>query len=75
MTFEQTYRIDKNNKLTITLPEQFRNKTKVRIIIEECDDSRQSKIDKLKLAANDPLFLADVKEVASDFQDADHELL
>jgi hypothetical protein len=37
--------------------------------------SRSEKIDAMKRASSDPLFLADIKEIASDFNDIDHESL
>lgn len=75
MTFEKTYEIQKNNQLTIKLPEKFKSKKRVRITIEDVDDDRDSKLDLLKKASKDPLFLADIQEVKDDFQYSDREAI
>ena len=74
MTFEKTYEI-KNNKLTINLPDEFKSKKRVRVIIEDVDDDRKRKLKLLKGAAKDPLFLSDIKEIAEDFQYSDKEAI
>jgi hypothetical protein len=75
MTFEKTYDVQKDNRLIIKLPERFRSKKRVKVIIEDVDDSRQEKIKLLRNASRDPLFLSDINEVNSDFTDSDNELL
>ena len=75
MTFEKTYEIKKDNRLIIKLPERFRSIKRVKVIIEDVDESRLEKINLLKKAPNDPLFLSDINEVNSDFKDSDRELL
>ncbi len=75
MTFEKIYEIQKNNQLTIKLPEIFRSKKRVRIIIVDVDDDRNAKLDLLKKASKDPLFLSDIQEVKDDFQYSDREAI
>lgn len=75
MTFEKTYEVQKDNRLIIKLPERFRSKKRVKVIIEDIDDSRQEKIKLLRKASRDSLFLSDINEVNSDFTDSDNELL
>lgn len=75
MTFEKTYEVQKDNRLIIKLPERFRTKKRVRVIIEDVDESRQEKIELLSKASKDPLFLSDINEISSDFKDSDNELL
>ncbi len=75
MTFEKTYEIQKDNRLIIKLPDRFRSKKRVKVIIEDVDDSRQEKIKLLRNASQDPLFLSDINEVNSDFSNSDNELL
>ncbi|MGC9342133.1 MAG: hypothetical protein ACP5E3_05495 [Bacteroidales bacterium] len=75
MTFEKTYDVQKDNRLIIKLPERFRSKKRVKVIIEDVDESRQEKIKLLRNASKDPLFLSDINEVNSDFSDSDNELL
>ncbi|MCK9413468.1 MAG: hypothetical protein M0Q53_14300 [Prolixibacteraceae bacterium] len=66
MTFEKTYDIQKNNQLIINLPERFKSKKMVRVIIEDIDEIREVKIAMLKKASSDPLFLSDIVETVSD---------
>jgi len=75
MTFEKTYEVQKSNKLIIDLPEKFKSKKKVRVIIEDIDEQRDLKIALLKKSQNDPLFLADIVETKTDFENSDNELL
>jgi hypothetical protein len=75
MTFEKTYDIQKNNQLIINLPDSFKTSKKVKVIIEEIDDSRSEKIELLKKASSDPLFLSDVAEINEDFEHSDNEVL
>ncbi|MDZ7778084.1 MAG: hypothetical protein U5L09_21930 [Bacteroidales bacterium] len=75
MTFENIYEVKKDNQLIINLPERFRSKKKVKVIIEDIEESRQNKIKLMKQASKDPLFLSDINEINSDFMDSDRELL
>lgn len=74
MTYMKTYEIQKNNQLVIDLPDRFRSKKKVRVTIEDIDESRDEKISLLKKAASDPIFLSDIAEIDSDFRYTDSEL-
>jgi hypothetical protein len=74
MTIKQIYEI-KNNQLIINLPEGFKNQQKVLVTIDEIKNNKAEKIALLKLAANDPQFLADMEEVNSDFDVIDNETL
>jgi hypothetical protein len=44
MTFEKTYDIQKDNQLIIQLPERFRSKKRVKVIVEEINESRQESL-------------------------------
>jgi hypothetical protein len=68
MTYKKTYDIQKNNQIVIDLPERFRSKKKVRVTIEDIDETREEKISLLKKAASDPIFLSDISEINSDFR-------
>jgi len=72
MTFEKTYDVQKNNQLIINLPDRFKYRKKVRVIIEDIDENRDAKIALLKKASNDPLFLSDIVETISDFENSDN---
>jgi len=73
MTFERTYEVQ-NNQLIINLPSSFRNKQRVRVIVEDDDQNHSDKMNLLKKASTDPLFLADIDEVNDDFKNSDKEL-
>jgi len=73
MTHKQTYDIQKDNRIIIELPLRFRNKKRVRVIIEDIDEEIDTRILQLKKASKDPLFLADINEVTSDFMNIDKE--
>lgn len=75
MTFENIYEIQKDNRLIIKLPDRFQFKKRVKVIIEDVDESRQERIEMLKKASKDPLFLSDINEITSDFDNSDSELL
>jgi polynucleotide 5'-kinase involved in rRNA processing len=75
MTFEKTYEIQKDNQLIIQLPDSFKSKKRVKVIIEDIDESRKERIELLKKASKDPLFLSDINEINSDFKDSDNETL
>jgi hypothetical protein len=75
MMFERTYKVKDNNQLVIKLPDSFKSSKRVRVIVEVIDEERKSKIDYLKRAAEDPLFLSDIQEVEDDFQYSDKETL
>lgn len=75
MTFEKTYEIQKDNRLVILLPDRFKSKKRVKVIIEDVDETRQDRIEMLKKASEDPLFLSDINEIISDFDDSDNESL
>ena len=74
-TFEKIYDIQKNNRLVIRLPDIFKSKKKVRVIIEEIEEDRNEKIMLLKEALKDPLFVSDIDETISDFEHSDNELI
>lgn len=75
MTFEKTYNVQNDNQLIIQLPERFRTKKRVKVIIEDVDENRQERIKMLRKASKDPLFLSDINEITSDFMESDNELL
>lgn len=73
MTFEKTYKVQRNNQLIIKLPDQFKSK-KVRVIVENVDETRDEKIKLMSKASKDPLFLSDIDEIAKDFENSDKDL-
>ena len=73
MTYSQLYKLT-DNKLVITLPAGFKNK-QVRVTIDDTPTIEKDKIALMKLAAKDPLYLSDLKEVNNDFEGIEHETL
>ena len=65
-----------NNQVVVQLPQSFKNNKKVLVIVDDnIDEIINDKFYLLKKAATDPLFLADIEEVESDFKNIDTETL
>ena len=73
MTFNQFYKVS-DTKLVITLPAEFNNK-RVYVTIDDQVATDTNKIELMKLAANDPLFLLDLDEVNRDVDGLEQETL
>jgi len=65
----------KNNQVIVTLPWDFKDKELVTIYVDDEVDTKSWKLETLKMALNDPLFLADIKEIQQDFDSIDHETI
>lgn len=65
----------KDNQVILTLPPDFKNKNHVTVYIDDQVDSKTLKLESLKSASLDPLFLADIKEINEDFELVDHETI
>jgi hypothetical protein len=65
----------KDNQVILTLPPDFKNKKEVTVFIDDQVDTKSLKVEALRAASNDPLFLADIKEVLEDFNLIDHETI
>ena len=74
MTYKMVCTV-KDNQIVLTLPPDLRDKKEVTIIIDDHVDSKSLKIEILKMASTDKLFLADVQEIQQDFDSIDHETL
>ena len=71
MTVKQKYRI-KGDQLIIELPDELKSSGKEIIVtIEDLSESKINKLELMKKAAKDPLFLKDIEEIASDFEISD----
>lgn len=73
MTYRQVLKVTENT-LIITLPLAFKDKQVV-VTIDEMAGVQNDKFSLMKLASQDPLFLADLNEVNDDFKHIDHETL
>jgi hypothetical protein len=61
-----------DQQIVINLPADFRQK-KVLVVVEDISESKVEKINRLKQASSDPLFLADIEEIRADFKTVDGE--
>ena len=71
MIYKQIYKTNAESQLTINLPENFRIKKYVLVMLDDSVDSKATKVDLMKMASNDPLFLADIADISRDFKDVD----
>ena len=65
----------KNNQVIIDLPESFRNKKEVLVIVDDNISGSNEKLNLIKKAMTDQLFLDDISEVNKDFSGIDGENL
>lgn len=65
----------KNNQVILTLPPNFRNKREVTVYVDDEIDAKSKKHEAMKMAAKDPLFLADIIEIQADFDSIDDQTL
>jgi hypothetical protein len=70
MTYRTTGRV-KGNRVVIALPPYFLENKEVTIIVDDALDVRSEKMNLLRKAAQDPMFLADIREIQEDFEDID----
>ncbi|WP_035361485.1 hypothetical protein [Dyadobacter alkalitolerans] len=74
MTYKlaMTYKIVcpvKNNQVILTLPPNFRDKTEVTVYVDDQIDAKSKKLEAMKMAAKDPMFLADISEIHTGYSD------
>ncbi len=66
MTFKMVCPVN-DNQVIVNLPPDFSNKKQVTVYVDDQVDVKSAKLELLKMASNDPLFLADIKEILLDF--------
>lgn len=64
-----------DNKVVVTLPPDFKGRKEVAVFIDDEVISRSQRIEELKLAMTDPLFLSDIAEIHQDFDAIDSETI
>ena len=73
MTVRQKYRI-KGDQLIIDLPEDLKSSGKeILVTIEDVSEIKKDKVELMKKAATDPLFLKDIQDISIDFEFSDLE--
>lgn len=76
MIVKQIYKTNNKSQLIINLPENFRSKKQILVVLDDSiDTTKADKMDIMKRASTDPLFLADLEEISTDFKDVDSEFL
>ena len=75
MIVKQIYKTNNKSQLMINLPENFRNKKRILVVLDDSIDIKADKMDLMKMASMDPLFLADMETISKDFRNIDSELL
>lgn len=67
MGIEQIVEVPANGKLTIQLPSSLKDK-RVKLIINDIEDTLENKISLLKTSCNDKDFFNDMEEANKDFE-------
>lgn len=75
MLVKQIYKTNNKSQLLINIPESFRKKKHLLVVLDDSVDSKTDKMDLMRKASKDPLFLADIEEVSKDFGNTDSELI
>ncbi len=75
VTIRKVVRVPKNRKITIDVPEEIpvNSAIEVNISIRGKEDEMKKKIELIKEAANDRLFLDDIQETMTNFKNVDSE--
>ena len=74
MILTKTYQVA-DNKVIISLPAIFHNRKELLITVNDVAENKNAKLNALKNAAKDPLFLADIREINNDFSAVEYENL
>lgn len=74
MIVKQIYKTGNKSQLLINIPENFRCKRHILVLLDDSIDTKADKMDLMKLASKDPLFLADIETVSTDFRNVDSEI-
>jgi ribonuclease HIII len=63
-----------NNQVIVKLPPDFNQNQLVTVLVDDFIDTKVQKMELLKNASKDPLFLEDVQEIHEDFSLIDDEV-
>ncbi|HOC77664.1 MAG TPA: hypothetical protein PLO36_06160 [Methanofastidiosum sp.] len=72
-TIRQTLKVPKNHEVKIKIPDYVNENDSVEAIVIIGLEDNKKKIDELKKAMNDKLFLEDLNEIEKDFENVDLE--
>ncbi len=75
VTIRKVFRVPKDRKITIRVPEEIPVDAAIElsISIREDGDEMKKKVDLIKESASDKLFLDDIQETTMDFKSVDSE--
>jgi hypothetical protein len=71
MIVKQVYETENKSQLMINIPENFRKMKRILVVLDDSVDGKVDKLDLMKLASEDPLYLADIDAVTNDFRNID----
>lgn len=74
MIEKRIYQTKNKKQLVIRIPEKFRDKNKLLIVIDDSVDSRSEKMKLMRKASDDHLFKSDIEEISNDFKHSDREI-
>jgi hypothetical protein len=74
MIVKQIYNTDNKNQILINLPDSFKRKKRILVVIDDSVDTKADKMELMKIASIDPLFLADIVSISKDFRNVDTEI-
>jgi hypothetical protein len=75
MLYKQIYEVPFNRQIIINIPENIGKNKKILITIDEFTEKKSEKLNLLKQAIKDPLFMNDLEEVNKDFDLLENETL
>ncbi len=73
MIVKQIYNTENKSNLTITLPENFRKRRRVLVVLDDSVDTKSDKLKLMQLASSDPLYVADIDATTADYKNIDLE--
>jgi hypothetical protein len=71
MIVKQVYETENKSQLMINIPENFRKMKQILVVLDDSVDGKADKLDLMKLASKDPLYIADIDAVTNDFRNID----
>jgi hypothetical protein len=70
MTLQNIYEVNGAGQLIIDLPKEFQGTKRLRVILEDASSmDKKTKMELMAKAAQDPLYIQDMKEIENDFSD------
>lgn len=74
MIVKQIYNTKNKKQLMINLPEDFKGKDRILVVLDDSVDTKAKKMELMKKAPKDPLFLADISTISDEFRNIDMDI-